>query len=217
MTPFNIISNLKFDLFAFFGFWLLKIIFYLNKRQIIFQSNWDAAQLKGRPILICCWHGRLLFPVFHLHKEGCYALAGLHKDAEIIARIANKLGWKMLRGSSSRGGVRVFKELLKVLNNKGKVFLTPDGPKGPQYQLKEGIIKSAINSDAIVLPLSGQASSIWKIKNWDEFVIPKPFGNIVHIFGTLVDVRDYGSVDEFRLAIKNEMDKTQANVDAFFN
>ena len=210
-------SSIKLTLFAFFGFWILRIIFFLNRRTVLCQYNWDKTVSKGRPVLMCCWHGRLLFPVFYLFKEGDHALAGLHQDAEIISRIAKKLGWKMLRGSSSRGGVRAYKDLLKVLNNGGKVFITPDGPRGPQYKLKEGIIKSAISSDAIILPLSGQSTSRWKIKNWDEFIVPKPFGTIVHVIGSSIDVRDYSSTEEIKLELKNEMDKTQVEADEYFN
>ena len=210
-------SSMKLSLFVFFGFWILRIIFLLNRRVVLCQKNWHKTISKGRPVLMCCWHGRLLFPVFHLFKGGDHALAGLHKDAEIISRIAKKLGWKMLRGSSSKGGARAYKDLLKVLNNVGKVFITPDGPRGPQYKLKEGIIKSAISSDAIILPLSGQATSRWKIKNWDEFIIPKPFGTIVHIIGASIDVRDYDSKEEIRLELKNAMDKTQIKADEHLN
>ena len=173
------------------------------------------AASSGRPVLICCWHGRLLFPVFQWNRHNYYALAGLNKDAEIISKIATKLGWKMLRGSGSRGGSKAYMEMIRVLNKGGKLFITPDGSQGPEYEVKEGAIKSALRTEAIMVPVSGQASRAWKIRNWDTFVIPKPFGRIVHVVGDPVDVQDFDEGDSVEDVIKAEMIKTEEEADAW--
>ncbi len=49
----------------------------------------------------------------------------------------------MMRGSSSRGGRQAYRQLLQALEEKGRVFITPDGPRGPEYVVKEGSVKSA--------------------------------------------------------------------------
>ena len=53
--------------------------------------------------------------------------------------------------------------------------------------------------------------------NWDEFIVPKPFGTVVHVIGSSIDVRDYSSTEEIKLELKNEMDKTQVEADEYFN
>ena len=115
-------TGLKVAISGFLGFWFLKTVFALNKRTVINGDRWENILSSGRPVLICCWHGRLLFPVFQWNQKGTHALAGLHIDAEIISRIGEKLGWAMLRGSSSRGGVRAYKQLLDKLEKKGKAM-----------------------------------------------------------------------------------------------
>ena len=203
------------SLSAFFGYWFLKFFFSVNRRTVLNCERLIETISTGRPVLICCWHGRLLFPVFHWNRFRYYALAGLHKDAEIISRIATKLGWRMLRGSSSRGGTKAYMEMMRVLNDGGKLFITPDGPRGLEYEVKEGAVKSAFLSGAIMVAVSGQASWRWEIKNWDTFVIPKPFGRIIHVVGNPLDVRDFEDSESFKEAITVEMTRVQAEADAW--
>ena len=108
-------------------------------------------------------------------------------------------------------------EMIRVLNKGGKLFITPDGSQGPEYEVKEGAIKSALRTEAIMVPVSGQASRSWKIRNWDTFVIPKPFGRIVHVVGDPVDVQDFDEGDSVEDVIKAEMIKTEEEADAWIN
>lgn len=207
--------RIKLFLLSFFGYWVIRLLFSLNREIVLHQEYLKSALSSGRPVLLCCWHGRLLFPVFRWWEHGTHALAGLHQDGEIISRIANKLGWRMLRGSSSRGGARVYIELLKTLEEGGIVFITPDGPHGPEYELKEGAVKSAIYSNALLLPVSGQASWRWEVRNWDTFVIPKPFGRIVHVLGNPIDVNNFDTISDVAMAISEAMKSSQAESDAW--
>ena len=213
----RIVLGFRIVISAFFGYWLLRCFFWVNRRTVLNGERLNKAVSSGRPVLICCWHGRLLFPVFQWNRHNYYALAGLNKDAEIISKIATKLGWKMLRGSGSRGGSKAYMEMIRALNDGGKLFITPDGSQGPEYEVKEGAIKSALRTEAIMVPVSGQASRAWKIRNWDMFVIPKPFGRIVHVVGDPVDVQDLAEGDSVRDAITAGMIKAQEEADAWIN
>ena len=106
-------------------------------------------------------------------------------------------------------------EMIRALNDGGKLFITPDGSQGPEYEVKEGAIKSALRAEAIMVPVSGQASRAWKIRNWDTFVIPKPFGRIVHVVGDPVDVLDLAEGDSVRDAITAGMIKAEEEADAW--
>ncbi len=211
------VTHLKVAISGFLGFWFLRTVFALNKKIVLNGDRWEEILSSGRPVLICCWHGRLLFPVFRWNREGTHALAGLHTDAEIISKIAEKLGWQMLRGSSSRGGVRAYKQLLQTLEKRGKVFITPDGPRGPERETKEGTVKSAERTDAILVPLSGQASKRWEIKNWDTFVVPKPFGRIVNVVGKPIDAMKVEGRNELITKLRQAMNKAEKDADAWID
>ena len=123
----------------------------------------------------------------------------------------------MLRGSSSQGGSMAYMEMIRVLNDGCTLFITPDGSQGPEYEVKEGAIKSSLRTEAIMVPVSGQASRAWEIRNWDTFVIPKPFGRIVHVVGDPVDVKVLAEGDSVRDAITAGMIKAQEEADAWIN
>ena len=208
-------ARLKVAILGFLGFWLLRALFALNRKTVINGERWEEILSCGRPILICCWHGRLLFPVFRWRREGTHALAGLHMDAEIISKIATKLGWRMLRGSSSIGGEKAYKQLLETLEKGGKVFITPDGPRGPEHELKEGTVKSAKRTNALLVPLSGQASRRWEIRNWDTFVVPKPFGRMVHVVGEPIDVMKVGGGKKLSKELQRAMNRVERDADSW--
>ncbi len=210
-------AQLKIGISAFIGRWFLKAVFALNRQTVLNNHRWDEVLTMGRPVLICCWHGRLLFPVFRWRREGSHALAGLHDDAEIISRIGTKLGWSMLRGSSSRGGRRAYRQLLDALKGGGKVFITPDGPRGPEYEVKEGSVKSAERTNAILLPVSGQSSRRWEIRNWDTFVVPKPFGRVVNVLGEPIDAGAISEGKELEKMLRDAMNEAQKEGDAWIN
>ena len=67
-----------------------------------------------------------------------------HPDAEIISRVGKKLGWNIVRGSSTDGGKKAYNEILEILKSQITVFaITPDGPQGPAKIPKPGAIRAA--------------------------------------------------------------------------
>ncbi|MFQ6674128.1 MAG: hypothetical protein ACE5GH_05010, partial [Fidelibacterota bacterium] len=66
---------------------VLSLLFRLNRHHIVNEGALKKALASDRPVMICCWHGRLLFPFYFLRGHGYYAVAGLHEDAEIISQL----------------------------------------------------------------------------------------------------------------------------------
>jgi lysophospholipid acyltransferase (LPLAT)-like uncharacterized protein len=95
-----------------------------------------------------------------------------------------KFGWKIVRGSSSKGAVRGLIELLKVLRKGAGLIMTPDGPRGPIYHIEPGGIYLAQKTGAPLIPMALVFDKKWiSQKSWDLFVIPKPFTRSVIYFG----------------------------------
>ena len=208
--------SFKLRLYSILGYFILKFIFWSNKKEIFGLDNLIKIKSEKRPVMICSWHGRLLFPVFNLNKLNFYALAGLHKDAEIISRICEKLGWKMIRGSSSKGGYKAYKGILNKLSSNSKIYITPDGPKGPIHIMKDGIVEASIKKEALILPISGISSKNWKIKNWDLFLIPKPFGKILNIYGDIIDTKTIKNSQDLKIKITQELNKIEKKTNDWF-
>ena len=186
-------SKTKIILLAILGRWALSFIYKTNKWDVRGQENYRSVLYNKKSVIISAWHGNLLIPFMNLATNNYYGLAGTNQDAEIIAKIALKLGWKLLRGSSSDKGPEIFTEIVSLLDNPPcLVAMTPDGPKGPERIPKPGIIRAAQKTGAIIIPVASCSTKNWQFVNWHTFFLEKPFGKIFLEFGAPIsfDVND---------------------------
>ena len=178
----------------------------------------DRAGILGKPVtenyVGALWHNRLLiFPLvlrrFFPNRPGT-ALISASRDGDLLAEAIRRFGYDVARGSSSRLGASAILQLTEVLASKRDVVITPDGPRGPVYELGPGIIFLAQKSGASVLPMSLEYSCCWRLGSWDRFIIPKPFAKVRVLIGHPHHVKPTGTPDEFeaeRLALQDLMMK----------
>jgi lysophospholipid acyltransferase (LPLAT)-like uncharacterized protein len=194
-----------------FGFRLL----HLLGRTLRYEID-DRAGIVGRPVTAnyigALWHNRLLiFPLvlrrFFPQRHGA-ALISASRDGDLLTDGIQRFGYEVVRGSSSRLGASAILQLGEVLASHGDVVITPDGPRGPAYELGPGIIFLAQKTGAPVLPVNLEYSSCWRIKSWDRFIVPRPFAKVRVIIGAPYRVRSTSTPEEFeaeRLALQNAM------------
>ena len=128
-----------------------------------------------KPVIFVFWHGHLL-PLVHYHRnEGIVVLVSEHKDGEYIARVILRHGFGTARGSSTRGGVKGLKAILRAAREERDMAFTPDGPKGPRHEFKRGALLAAQLTGLPLIPVAVGADRAWYLKSWDRFMIPKPF------------------------------------------
>jgi len=133
---------------------------------------------EGTPIVFIIWHGQLL-PLLYQHRDERVAvLISEHGDGEIIARIAERLGYQTVRGSTSRGAARALLGLARVIEQGHDLAITPDGPRGPAKSLAPGAMIVAHRTGAPLVAAAVTASRAWRLKSWDQFMIPKPFAKL---------------------------------------
>jgi lysophospholipid acyltransferase (LPLAT)-like uncharacterized protein len=176
----------------------------------------DRAGLLGRPANESCigvvWHNRLLVLPFVLrrflpHRNGA-ALISASRDGAWLAELVKRFDFDVVRGSSSRQGATAMLQLTDVLASGRDVAITPDGPRGPVYELGPGIILLAQKSGAPVFPANLEYSRCWRVKSWDRFILPRPFSKVRVIFGPPLRVALTSSDEEFeaeRLRLQNAM------------
>lgn len=135
------------------------------------------------PTVFVLWHGQIL-PLLAIHRRTRIAvLISEHADGEIIARVAERLGFRTVRGSTSRGAGRALIEMTRVLENGGSIAVTPDGPRGPDHSFAPGAVIAAQRAGVEIVPLAAAASRSWRLRSWDRFMIPKPFSRVVITYG----------------------------------
>ena len=151
----------------------------------------DRAQIIGAPpnerYIGALWHNRLLLLPFvikrYLPARRGAALISASKDGALLADLVERFGFEVVRGSSSRKGASAMLQLAQVIAQGKDVVMTPDGPRGPAYELGPGIVFLAQQSGTAVVPISMEYSSCWRLKSWDRFILPKPFAKVRVIFG----------------------------------
>ena len=208
----------KMKLKAWWSKHLLKFLYGTCRWDVQGQEQIRTLVASGKTVIIAIWHGKVL-PIFmNLSSKHYYGLAGMHKDAELIAQIGAQVGWKILRGSSSDRGKEVFKEMVAVLSTPGAVVaITPDGPKGPAKIPKAGVIRAAQKSGAVVIPAIGQAKRRWGFTNWDTFYVAKPFSKIVLHYGAPLVFNKTDDFQECTDKLKHALDSLETEVDHILN
>jgi hypothetical protein len=140
----------------------------------------DVRRLRAakQPIVFMLWHGELLPLLYHHRGEGVVVMISEHADGEIIAGIAENLGFATVRGSTSRGAARALLGAARVLTDGHDLAVTPDGPRGPAKTIAPGSAIVAQRTGAAVIAARASARSAWRLKSWDAFLIPRPFATV---------------------------------------
>ncbi|BCR05202.1 hypothetical protein DESUT3_22710 [Desulfuromonas versatilis] len=163
---------------------------------------WDA----GQAVILAFWHDQLLLMVKGYRGPGARILISASKDGELIARTMRCFGQDAVRGSSSRGGRKAFRELVELGRQPFDLVLTPDGPKGPRHQVKDGVVQLARLSGRPVIPMAFVCSRGHRFGSWDRFLLPYPFSRGVYAFGEPLVFEPGEDVGDFRERLEKAME-----------
>ncbi|HEY3296921.1 MAG TPA: lysophospholipid acyltransferase family protein [bacterium] len=137
----------------------------------------------GAPLLLIVWHGRMIVPVWQMRRRGIVAMVSRHQDGEMVSRLVERLGYRTVRGSSTRGGTAAALELLDDMRVGKTGAMICDGPRGPIYKMKPGTAFLAKEARATVIPVAFSAERKWQFRSWDRFQVPKPFSRVHLVWG----------------------------------
>lgn len=159
-----------------------RILFRTLKTEFIVLSNdWDLnvynPDVKGR-YLYCTWHDSIVPPLFLGQSHHMSAVVSQHQDGSYLAEAMHHLRIMPVRGSSRRGAVKALREALTAAETH-HITITPDGPRGPRRQMKDGIIYIASKSGRPIVPMTIDCENCWRINGaWTDLVVPKPFSRV---------------------------------------
>jgi lysophospholipid acyltransferase (LPLAT)-like uncharacterized protein len=90
------------------------------------------------------------------------------------------LGFRAIRGSSSRGGATALRQMAEAYREGHRCAFTADGPRGPNMVAQPGPVQLA---QLVAAPWVGAfyalPLSAWQLNSWDRFLIPRPFSRVV--------------------------------------
>lgn len=123
------------------------------------------------------WHQDLPACMAAFRNQGITVMISSSKDGDWAAHVAERLGYRVVRGSGSRGQ-QSLRHLAKALDSGECVGMALDGPKGPALQEKPGARWLVETSGRKLVYLKIEANPMLRVKSWDRTIIPLPFASI---------------------------------------
>jgi len=174
-------------------------------------------------VIALTWHSRFLMltSAWKQDYQLPYVMISRSRDGAVVASTCKSLGLETLRGSAkksgkAKGGEAAAAGAVTALRSGGCVVITPDGPRGPRQRLGDGPLRLARATGAPLMPCTFSVARRKQFESWDRFVLPKPFGKGLIIWGTPVMITPNTSDDELediRLLIETEMNVLLAEAD----
>jgi lysophospholipid acyltransferase (LPLAT)-like uncharacterized protein len=186
-----------------FGYGLFRLWAKTLRLQLEDPHN-GVALVRDRPVIFAIWHNRLLMlpPPFDrwFPTRQSIGLISASRDGDLVSLLIERSGYGTIRGSTSRKGVIALRQLVDALAAGSNVLFTPDGPRGPVYEVSPGVIFVAQKSGAPIVPLHMEYSSCWRLKSWDRFCVPRPFSKVRFILGPAIRVEPAVEPEQFEAA-----------------
>ena len=134
------------------------------------------------------WH-ECIFSATYIHRNRAISVMTSRSfDGEYIARIIESLGFRAVRGSSSRGGVGALLGMHQAVEEGRIAAFTIDGPRGPRHVAKPGPVLLARNTGVPLICFHVAHASAWTLNTWDSMRIPKPFSRAHVIYSRIIAV-----------------------------
>lgn len=193
-------------MYKFYGllvYYIIMLIKMTLKIEIIGKENME----EDKPYVMALWHNKVVTTVLALEFIKKRAgLASPSADGELISIPLEKLGFKMIRGSSGKDSVKGLVQLIKAVKD-GYTIGTPlDGPKGPRFEAKQGMIYVAQKSGRPMVFMGAAYSKKWILsKTWDKCQIPKPFSKVICVISEPFVIEKSISVDEYKEIVEKKL------------
>lgn len=164
---------------------LIKTWFSTCRPRILHDEFHKEFFLGTRQFIGVTWHRASIFFCYYYGPFHPVVMFSQSQDGEYMARFAQKCGVIPVRGSSTRGGERGLIQMIRSVQRGNRICSTVlDGPQGPRYKAKKGLLFLAKKTGLPLLPFMWSARSPLTLeKTWDKTMIPKPFSEVVISYG----------------------------------
>jgi lysophospholipid acyltransferase (LPLAT)-like uncharacterized protein len=168
----------------------ISFVVKLLKKTINLKVEFRAIDSEDENFIYVCWHQNIFTPTISFPgSPKRFTLVSPSKDGEIMAAVCNNFGYDVVRGSSNEQNIRSLITMIRKLKKGYSLGLAADGPQGPIYQVKPGIIYMAKKTGTRIVPIGGAFNKVYEFKKaWDRFHLPYPFTKGAAIIGDPISV-----------------------------
>lgn len=212
-------NKLLLFLASLLGPFLIYLLGMTLKKEWMGEENLNILREEKKSVIYAFWHGRMLIFTYSHRRKNIHVLISQHQDGEYIARIIHRLGFVSVRGSTTRGGNKAIFEICEKVTSGFDVGISPDGPKGPGFEVHPGILYVAQRSGMPIVPITNSAKKRWTLSSWDKFLIPKPFTRVVIALGKPIYVpveTTPEETDKIRRELENDLLQLTRKADDYF-
>ncbi|MBN9343002.1 MAG: hypothetical protein BGO76_02400 [Caedibacter sp. 38-128] len=188
---------------AFLISFYIKFVFKTSRWKWINQDVIDNLIATKTPWIVGFWHNRLLMMSANWTgpQNKMHMLISAHRDGLLIAETMKHFGILTVSGSSSKGGIQALRHLIKFLKKGDCIGITPDGPRGPRFKARGGIVQVAKLAGCPIVPVSYSTTRRRVLNSWDRFVFALPFSKGVFIAGDPIYVPSSATEEESKEAL----------------
>lgn len=166
-------------------------------------------------IIFSTWHNRLALSLMIYRRyvvrvdpeRRLAAMVSASRDGGLLARVLEHFSVEPVRGSSSRRGPQALREMISWSERGYDLAITPDGPRGPCYQVQDGVISTAQLTGLPIMPVSYHLNWKFRPKSWDRFQVPLPFARCRIRTGEIVRVPREATESE-RETLRQRLEET---------
>ena len=166
-------------------YYLLYLLILFCRRTYRYRFSYAPSyhDVANGPYIVAIWHQNIIASVLGAQQKTYTVLASTSQDGDAISFVLERLGHRVVRGSSRRGGIQAYRSLIHAAQNGDCTAITVDGPIGPRHEVKMGVLRLAQKTGQPILPVTAVAQHFIRFSSWDHFRFPLPFSRIMLCFG----------------------------------
>lgn len=194
---------------------LSDMVYFIFRIQEPFTRIKEVNNPEIKPCIYAMWHAHQCCIHGIKDRANLNVLISRSIDGEIIARVVEKWGFKVVRGSKGKkGAIEATMQLIDRLKNDECVAMMVDGPSGPAFVAKDGVVKIAKMSGAPIVPVYWYSEdwSFFKIPSWDGFRYPFFFTRLLNFYGEPIYVNPDNTDEqdeEVRIQLQNSLNELE--------
>lgn len=197
-------------------------VFPESARPYVENTWWTeaGAEAEIKPAIFAIFHGRMVGLLGLKPRDKLTILISHSRDGEVIARAANIMGFSTARGSPAQGGAKGALEMVSACQSGQRLAFTVDGPRGPAYSVKEGVVRLAEITNMPIVPFVCQTRTHFLMKSWDTFMGPFWGTPSLYLFGEPIHVPQDISDEEreqIRRRLESVMTRMRESASLFFD
>ena len=202
----QILSVLAWAIYFFVGI--------TSRIKIVNGEILKSAKAKHKNVIFAFWHGRQFWLILTHCFRNIYTMTSLSDDGNLQTAIVSKMGYRLVRGSTGkRGAIQATLSMIEKIRQGYDASFTVDGPTGPGFEVKPGILYTALKTKRPIIPLSCSAKRRKILNNWDKYLVPFPFNYAVVVYGEPIEVNNKEEIEFKTNQLKKELDRITSLAD----